>query len=217
MAARLVQIVYKEEHRKECYPFADVYFNDNLTMHYENSVITSIVPYGTSDKIAVCSWKLRQKMRWYMGRPRELTQEVMESEYEVLSFTRNSEHHDMFGAAETWHPGFMKVFGRMCEIIGVGRPMKKITTPIYQNAFSAKAEIYRDYIKTYLNPAMSVLSGELKEEAMKDSHYSKLVKDVDPDYLKAKLGVPFTPMAPFILERLFSLYVMNKKITVTPL
>ena len=147
---------------------------------------------------------------------RELTQDVIDSDYEVLSFTRNSEHHDMLGAAEVWHPGFNKIFLNMLETAGIPRPWK-VKTPIYQNAFSAKTTIYRDYINIYLIPAMSVLSSSLKDSAMSDSHYSKLVRDVAPEYLQSKLGVPWTPLAPFLLERLFSVYVQNKGIKVTQL
>jgi hypothetical protein len=38
---------------------------------------------------------------------------------------------------------------------------------------------------------------------------------VSADYLMEKIGLPYYPLCPFILERLFSVYVQNKKIKVT--
>src|SRR5690349_7525088 len=104
MASVLTQIIYKEDQRAECYPFANVYFNDKLTIFFENEVIRKVVRESTADKIGVCSWKLKQKQRWNVGKRREITQEVLESDYDVLSFTKNTHHHQMLAASENWHP-----------------------------------------------------------------------------------------------------------------
>lgn len=207
MASILTQIVYRDEQRKECYPFAEVYFNHGLTMFYENQVISDKVPRGTYKNLSVCSWKLRQKMRWYVGRPREITPELLDSDYEVLSFTRNSEKHDMLAAANVWHPGFITLFDQMLEAIGKKRPFGRLKYPIYQNHFSARADIYKRYVEKWLKPAMEALAGPMREGALSNSRYHKLVNDVDSIYLMMQLGIPHTPMAPFLLERLFSVFV----------
>jgi len=218
MAASLIQIIYKEEQRAECYPFANVYFNDKLTIFFENEVIAKLVPESKADKIGVCSWKLRQKQRWNVGKRREITQELIESDYDVLSFTKNTHHHQMLAASENWHPGFLQAIRAICGAVGVDVPTE-VTTPIYQNAFMATRSIYCDYMDEYLDPVMRLINTEpvAYRLATQDSRYHELAKgDAAPrEWLQEQIGMPYYPMAPFLLERLFSIFCHNKKIKVT--
>ncbi len=212
------QIIYDESQRKACYPFAQVYFNESLTIFFENSVLVVLVSDSQADKISVCSWRRKEKVRWNVIKTRELTQELLESDYEVLSFTNNSPHHRMLDAAGKWHPGFRSTLQKIMDAIGKKCP-HEVKNPIYQNAFSAPRETYMDYIKEYLSPAMYVMKNdpEINKLIMQDSNYSKLDKS-SPEKLKAlkeKIGIDYYPMAPFILERLFSVYCTNNKINVT--
>lgn len=217
MAAELTQIIYDDSQRTACYPFAKIHFNHSLTIFFENSIIVDVVSASKADKIAVCSWKLSEKMKWYIGRPRPITEELLNSEYDVLSFTKNTTHHTMLAAADKWHPGFNGTMSKILSEIGVKMP-GEVKKPIYQNHFSASREIYRDYVRTYLKPAMEVMKNvpEINKLSMVDSNYSKLDK-ASPEKLKSlkeKIGIDYYPMAPFLLERLFSIYVYNKKINV---
>lgn len=218
MAAELIQIYYDESQKAEMYPFARPYFNEKLSIFFENIPIKELVMASTADKIAVCSWRLRQKMKYYIGRPREISPELLESDFDVMSFTRNTKYHDMIAAANAHHNGFSHMMERILGEIGVPFPKVKLKAPIYQNHFCARREIYHDYVKNYLYPAMQVMTNhpEIKEMVLTDSNYSSLSKNgVKPDYLLEKIGVPYYPMAPFLLERLFSIYVQNKNINVT--
>jgi hypothetical protein len=212
------QVVYDDSQRKECYPFAKIHFNKTLTPYFENSVISELVSATKADSIAVCSWKLKQKLRWYIGKPREITQELLESDYDVMSFTKNTKAHGMLAFANTSHNGFMVAFKKVVEGIGKKCP-GEVKKPIYQNHFSAKREIYQVYVKEYLNPAMEIMKNdpEINKLVMTDSNYSTLTSK-RPEHLKEieqKLGMPFYPLAPFLLERLFSVYVQNEKINVS--
>ena len=215
--ARLVQIYYDEKQKIHCFPFADLHFNQTLTIFFESKVIHDVVLASIDEKIAVCSWKLRQKLRWYMGRPREITQELLETDYEVMSFTKNSKYHQMLQAADAWHPGFLNVLDKILAKIGVTRPWE-VKIPIYQNHFSAKREIYVDYVKNYLSPAMDCIQNdpEINALSLRDSKYSDLTHQT-AEHLKDKLGIAYYPLVPFILERLFSIYCHNKKINITHL
>jgi hypothetical protein len=212
------QIIYDDSQRKECYEFALVYHNQTLTPFFENSVISELVGTSKADKIAVCSWKLKQKLKWYIGKPQEITPELLESDYEVMSFTKNTSMHRMFAAAEANHKGFVTVFKKICDAIGV-KFTGEVKIPIYQNHFSAKREIYHDYVKEYLNPAMEIMQNdpEINKLVMADSNYSTLTSK-RPEHLKEiehKLGIGYYPLAPFLLERLFSVFVQNEKINVS--
>lgn len=214
------QIIYDESQRASCFEFAKVHFNDSLTVFFENDCIAKLVSNTQADKIAVCSWRLKQKLRWYIGKPREITQELLESDYEVMSFTKNTEMHRMFAFAESNHKGFLVAFKKVLDAIGKTCP-GEVKKPIYQNHFSAKREIYQDYVKEYLNPAMEIMKNdpEINKMVMVDSNYSKLAPK-EPDHLdklRDQIGINYYPLAPFLLERLFSIYVHNNKINVTHL
>lgn len=218
MASKLIQIYYKDEQKTACYPFSDLHFNDKLTIFFENTPISRFVMEAKEDKIGVCSWKLREKMKYNVCRPRVLTEEVINSDYDVLSFTCNTRNHRMLEAADRWHAGFRVAINKIVESIGSRCP-GDVKIPIYQNAFMAKREIYQDYVKKWLNPAMELMikDSEMNKIAMIDSRYTQLAKKeaASFEYLKNQIGVPYYPMAPFLLERLFSIYVHNNKINVT--
>jgi hypothetical protein len=220
VAGKLIQIYYAEEQKAHCFPFADLHFNERLTIFFENEPISRLVMASEDEKLAVCSWKLRQKLRWYIGKPRELTQEVLNSDYEVLSMTKNSHHHQMLASADRHHKGFKVAFQKICDHIGLKVP-GEVKIPIYQNHFSAKIEIYRDYVSNFLKPAMDFMTNdeEMNRLAMADSNYSQLSRNSasTSEYLQQQIGVPYYPLSPFLLERLFSVYVQNKKIKVTHL
>lgn len=213
----LYQIYYDESQLPKLYPFAIPYYNKGLTIFFESSVIKDIVLSTEADKIGVVSWKLKDKMRWYIGRPRELTQEILESDYEVMSFTKNTKDHHMLAAADRWHPGFLTTFDKILAKIGVSRP-GEVKIPIYQNHHCSKTEIYKDYIQKYLSPAMDCMTNdpEINALAIQDSKYSDLTHQ-SADHLFDKIGMRIYPIAPFLLERLFSIYVHNFKINVTHL
>jgi hypothetical protein len=215
MAAKLIQIYYADSQKVHLFPFAEPYFNESLTVFFESHVIVKLVSETKAEKIAVCSWKLKDKLRWYIGQRRELTQQVLETDYEVLTFTRNTKYHQMLAAANAWHPGFLDIFEKILAKIGVMRP-NEVKIPIYQNHFAARTEIYKDYVQNYLVPAMDCIQNdpEINELAMRDSKYSDLTNQ-SADHLQSKLGINYYPLVPFLLERLFSIYVHNKRISVT--
>ncbi len=216
--AKLIQVYYLHEQRAHCYPFADLYCNEGLTIFFENELIKRFVSRETADKIGVCSWKLRDKFKFYIGRPRELTEEVINTDYNVLSFTRNTERHRMLDAADRWHKGFRPAIEKIVQSIGQKCP-GEVKVPIYQNAFMAKTEIYQDYVKNWLSPAMDVMLNDLEINKLVtvDSGYTNLAKKdaADSERLQKLIGMPYYPLAPFLLERLFSIYVQNNKIPVT--
>lgn len=216
--ARLVQIYYDDFQKTSCFPFADLYFNKSLTVFFENSIIKDLVLASEDEKIAVCSWKLKEKLRWRIGSRTELTEDALNSDYDVLSFTKNTKHHQMLSNANLHHPGFRETMTKICAAIGVKMP-HEVKNPIYQNHFSAKTDIYKDYVNRFLSPAMDTITNdkEINAMAMRDSRYSELDRATKEklDNLESKIGLRYFPMAPFLLERLFSIYCHLNKIKVT--
>jgi hypothetical protein len=226
-----VQCIYKQEQQAECYPFARIYFNHKLTHFFENTMIAAEVLSSDANKISVCSWKLRQKMKWYIGKHRPIADEIelpdgtkqvfmgeaLKTDYDVLSFTRNTQYHQMLAAADKWHPGFRGIMKKILEAIGQKMP-SEIKNAIYQNHFAARADIYKAYVNDWLVPAMNIMDKdpEISKLCWQDSKYSNLAKKdaATPEYLQEKIGVPYYPLHPFLLERLFSIFCHNNKIKV---
>lgn len=208
----LYQIYYKDEHLAKLYPFAIPYFNDSLTIFFENRPIQRIVQAFQGDKLAVCSWKLSQKARLI----HPITYEALTKDYQVLSLTRNSSRHQMLALANQWHPGFLKTIDLLWGKIGYKRP-PEAKSPIYQNHFSAKTEIYKDYVTNFLSPAMDLVEKdeELHELMIQPSNYGRLSKQADRKSVKDKLGMSDYPLCPFIFERCPSLWFTMKGIRVT--
>lgn len=203
MSFQLFQIYYAEKQATEIYPFATSYFNKGLTIFFENEVIARLVPTAEAEKVSVCSWKLAQKSR----RIHPITPEALDSDYEVLSFTRNGRDHKMLAMAATWHPDFMPAIKLLWQKLGLKMP-GEAKNPIYQNHYAAKTEIYRRYVSEFLSPAMEMITTdeELNTLMMKPSNYGNLNRGSDIKSVKAKLGLNEYPLCPFVLERCPALF-----------
>jgi hypothetical protein len=207
------QICYGPGQECHLYPFAKAYKNTHLTEFFENEVILKVVPESTADKIGVCSWQLRDKLRFYIPPRREFTEDVLQEDYDVLLLTRNTHHHQMLAAADRWHPSFLRIFFAICDQIGLPRPTTEVKHPVYFNHFVAAREIYQEYVATALAPAMAVMTEdpEISKLCWQDSGYTKL-KGTTPQPVADKWG--YYPMHPFILERLFSVFINDRKFNI---
>ena len=208
----LHQIYYKEEQKSKLYPFAIPYFNDDLTIFFENVPIRDIVRASNADKIAVCSWKLSQKVRII----HPVTEARLNSDYEVLAFTRNSRRHTMIAMAKQWHPQFIPAIDLLWAKLGYKRP-PEAKKPIYQNHFAAKKEVYKDYVESFLAPAIDLIEKdeELNAKMTEHSGYARLSRQSDGKRVQEKLGMTDYPLCPFVLERCPSLWFQMKGVNVT--
>lgn len=206
------QILFKEEQRAKLYPFATPYFNTTLTPFFENAIIQELVMQSTADKIAVCSWALKDKRTGVIPPKRELTAEVLEEDFDVMSFTKNTGSHEMLGALDAWHAGCSEILRKIWSKLGLPMPLKP-KFPIYQNAFCARTEIYQEYVTKFLSPAMFLMENDadIRELCYQDAKYTRTIlgKDVDMVRIKELLGLDFYPLHAFLLERCFSLWIDN--------
>ena len=112
---------------------------------------------------------------------------------------------------EIVHPGFREGFNITCDYLGL-----KVQEPkcvVYSNFWLAKSEIYKEYVKTILEPAIEFLEREENRWfAWKDSQYGKNGGLKQPD-LKNYTGLDYYPLVTFIIERLPSIWIDNKGLT----
>lgn len=211
----LHQIYYKEEQKSKLFPFAIPYYNEGLTIFFENDPIVKLVRATKADKIGVTSWKLADKMRLRVGMRGTLTREVMESEFQVLSLTKNSSRHQMLSMANIWHPYFLKAFNLLWDTLGYKAP-GEVKYPIYQNHHVSRTDIYQRYVEEFLSPAMDLVisNEELHGMMMQPSNYGKLSRNADLKSVKQKLGLSEYPLCPFVLERCYSCWLTIHRIPV---
>ena len=212
----LYQIYYDESHLEKIFPFAIPYYNEGLTIFFENEPIQKLVLSTKADKIGVTSWKLQEKMRKRVGLRQPLTQQALESDYSVLSFTRNSQRHGMLAMANTWHPHFLTTIKLLWGKLGYKMP-GEAKQPVYQNHWTGLSSIYKKYVNEFLSPAMELTlkDEELFSKMTQPSGYGRLQRGCDLKSVKEKLGMDDYPLAPFILERCPSLFFDIHRIKVT--
>jgi hypothetical protein len=207
----LYQLFYKDEQKEKLLPFAIPYKTEGLTIFFENDWISKLVSASTADKVGVCSWKLKEKLRSRVGLRVPLSLEVLNSDYDILSLTKNSKKHTMLAHLYHWHPSSKQAMELLWSKLGF-KLCGEVKNPIYQNHYVAKREIYQDYITNFLNPAMELIKTdeELNNLMMSESNYGKLNREADIRSVKAKLGINYYPLAPFILERCPSCFFQLK-------
>jgi hypothetical protein len=209
----IYQIFYDEKQRSKLLSYSIPYFNPGLTIFFENDCIVKLVKDCTSEKVGVVSWKLVDKMRKHHI---EGLMTKKDSDYQVLSLTRNSSRHSMLAMANAWHPHFKSTIELLWNKLGYKMP-GEAKHPIYQNAYIAKTDIYKRYVNEFLSPAIDLIETdkELREKMIQPSGYGKLNRHADMRSVKAKLGMDDYPLCTFILERCPSLFMTMHRIPVT--
>jgi len=206
------QIYYKDEHLKHLYPFAIPYRNEGLTIFFENEPITKLVMESKADKVSVCSWRLHQKTRNIFP----VTKAALESNYEVMAFRIVSKKHTMIAAMGQWHKDAVVALDLLWNKLGYKRP-GEARHPIYMNHYAARTDIYQDYVKNFLIPAMELITKdeELNEIMLRPSGYGKLSKGSDLKSVQSKLGLSDYPLCPFVMERCPSLWYEMKGVKIS--
>lgn len=201
------QIYYKDSQLPSLFPFAIPYKNDRLTPYFENDVILKVVPECKSDLIAVCShalaWKRSDNLR---TANRQLTiDNILNADFDIARLIQRSPNHKMLHMAAQWHKNWAPCIAVLKKKFAIPR---EVDFPIYENHFIARREIYHEYID-FLKSVIEVIE-ENKEVFMLPSGYIKYKKKEIQQHVKSELGLDDYPMIPFILERMFSIFIHNK-------
>jgi len=212
MAADLefYQIYYKDDQLPELYDFAIPYFNKDLTLYFENTPICDIVPKSTAERICVASWRLAQKRGNLIRAKKQINREDLIDDYDVAILTPRSPTHRPLYMAYRWHGiPFLKAINELKKFIKVPDELKY---GIYENHFIARGDIYKDYVTNCLIPAIDFMSS--RPVFFTDSGYAKRKPQEEVTAYKKLTGRNDWPMSPFVLERLFSIWIHYKNLKV---
>lgn len=221
MTLSFIQIYFKVEQREHLYDFAIPYFNPVLNEFFENQIIADLVPKLDTDLISICSWRLRQK-RGEAYTPQlvnfqELTKErILNSDFDVAVLTPRSPNSQPLQKAHNWHgsawDNAYEEIKPFLSSIGVRLPgyEQDLEVSIYENHFIAKKSIYQDYVNNILKPCMDFCKD--KPVFYVDGNYQakKRRNMAEVEEYRAKTGRNDWPIMPFILERIFSLWIADK-------
>jgi len=215
-----IQILYDESHREKLYPFARPYYSCGLTPYFENAIIAGIVPTLNADYISVCSWRLKQKrgdtivQLGGMGKDELSIAKIQAAmPFDVAILTPQSRSHKPLFMARNWHgKAWVDAYDAFKPFLSqFGKVPDELTHTIYENHFIARADIYKEYVETCLKPAMEFMKD--KPVFFADAGYINRKRDKDLEHaqkLLASWGRTDYPLTPFILERLFSIWIQGK-------
>lgn len=213
------QIIYKLEQKGHCYPFAKVWLNARCTEYFENSVICELVPRSTADFISVCSWRLKEKRQqgWtpVILKNEELTLErIEENDFDIAILTPFDSAHNTMLMSSSWHgKAWDDAISALRSFIEI--PTELIGNAIYQNHFIARREIYQQYVSECLAPAISFMEGKAVFRTASGYREKKTrggkLKDQELERLLQGFGLSDYPIGVFVLERLFRIWIDNKK------
>lgn len=233
MSLDFYQIYFEDEQRKQCYDFTTHYRNEKITDFFENSIISDLVPKSSAEYISVCSWRLRKKRLdgWspiilkFDNNGDDLSMEkILKEDFDVAVLTPRSGTHKMLHLAAHWHGGPKHNYvweNAMSELKKFIKIPDEVNTAIYENHFIARKELYHEYVHTTLNPVMAFMRGNPVFYA--EAGYAEKKERDKPDGPKAveryrkETGRNDWPIAPFVLERLFSIFINDKKLKIVNL
>lgn len=212
MTLSFTQIYFQDGQKDKIYPFAQAYKNTELTDFFENQIIADIVPIIDEDLISICSWRLHEKRQ---SRLRLLDkslseQKILSADFDVAILTPYSDTHRPLEMGAKWHgQPFVDGIAELRKFF----PFRgdEIKHAIYENHFIARRDIYQDYVQNCLKPVMEFMKGN--PVFSQDGGYSRRKTQEEVAAVVAKLGHAWT-IAPFILERLFSIWIDRKNFKV---
>ena len=170
------------------------------------------------ERAALCAAKRGDMFRL---QDKSLTVEkILSAEFDIAVLTPRSPSHQPLHMASHWHgPAWnnaFDVFKRFLKSdLGIKVP-QELSSAIYENHFIAKREIYHDYVKNCLTPAIDFIdkSGTV---FLEDAGYAKRKTAAYRKAYTEATGRKDWPISTFILERLFSIYCEGKVFKIIPL
>lgn len=219
MAAKTLdfyQIYFEDSQLEKLYDFAIPYKNETVTPYFENSVIAELVPKSNADLISVCSWRLRDKRADRIMQLKDLTlsrEKIVNADFDVAILTPFSPSHKPLFMAEQWHGRPWKdAISKLREFIKIPA---ELTTAVYENHFIATKEIYHEYVHSVLLPCIGFMSLHPVFDA--DANYAQRKTAAERQRYKQHTGRNDWPIAPFVLERLFSIWINKKQLKIIKL
>lgn len=214
---KIHQIYYLDEQKLHLLQGAIPYFNEKLTVYFENEPIRKLGLKQNEDYFGVFSWKFKDKRKLTLHEIKSLMEKF--PNYDLYTFFKDVSNKNIFKLGNVWHPLLMECLEYIVKRMQLDDKLLREGTRcnILQNHFIMKGNLYKRYVKELLEPVMEMMDEpHFKNILYKDSGYLKLVKNRKDKILPQlnKIGLDYYPMHPFVLEMLPSLFMnINKDLT----
>ncbi len=226
------QVCFEDDQQKHFYEFATPYYSEFVTPYFENSVIAKVRLQSQADLIGVASWRLKEKrnslpvhrvLKSTVGTELSL-EKILNAKFDVAILTPMMPGHRMLSTGQqlfgnTWSESFKHLSTFLAGALSMKIP-DEISFPIYGNHFIATREVYRRYVTECLIPTLEFMEEE-KAMFLRNSGYVKSKSNAEGltilKLYREKSGRDDWPIAPFLLERLFSLWIEPQNLQIVNL
>lgn len=132
------------------------------------------------------------------------------SQYDVIGLTSHPPHF-VCRFAEYYHPNFCRILQMVLDEIEYDVDiMEKNTRIVYFNYFVAKPQVIEQFVYELLSPFIHACYKNERLQEIVFRKHSNYVKEL-PENLREMYGIDFYPYAPFLAERLITLFLHKHK------
>ena len=178
---------------------------EQKSWRFEYNVLLSHIDKvdGTKMWTGFFSWRFPQKTHLFKNKVIKILEE--NQKYDCINFSKPLKM-PYLKFTEMVHPGFLDIFKIICKELNL--PVKEPNNVIYSNFFVLKTPLYKEYIKTIIEPAIYLMENKYWDMVNKDANYNSLSKEE----LKNLTGLDYYNFVTFICERLIGQWIDKKKI-----
>ena len=202
----IYQITYNEAGEKRCMKGAKVIKNQTLHPSFENAIIAITAPTINDKHFGIFSHKFKLKhpaKKYTVDNIMEEAEKV-----DVLSFFgKHKQKNQVNFLSQNMKFDFNPILEKLLKGTGYLIP-DETKFVVYGNTFVAKKDIYHDYVKTMLQPAL-INSRMVMDDLWRESNYKGSNLAIGELNTKYKKRLTKYPLWPFIFECLFSIYLSN--------
>jgi len=178
---------------------------EQLSYLFEYNPMLKLIPQSNKDYVGIFSHKFGAKT----GLARNRVNKIIESESlnntDIISFCLQIPEYLKW--TEKAHPGFLWRFSKLCKELGL--TLKEPKNVVYSNFFVAKKEVYLEYTELLKKAIMC-----LTDESYKAFDSANYKSGLSSEELFEKTGLTHYTWHTFLLERLLSVWIDNKKLKV---
>lgn len=163
--------------------------------------------------LGILSWRFPEKTGLSKKALYTLLRANKYQDYDVINLTPSYKDLDpknigYYKWTEKIHPTWLEKFTKLCGFLGLSTEEPDQSRIIFSNMVVAKKEIYQKFVTDIVAEAIMILENEMKEEAFENSKY---INKLGEEKLEELTGLPYYTFHTFLLERLWSAYLMTNK------
>lgn len=222
---KLFQIYYEDSHLENIIPGYIPYKNVKTDIYLESSAAARCYTDQMQDDgwFGAFSWKVSKKFNSDLSYKNILKICESHEDYDIICPAPSSYNVNDKGSGVTAalrpprviQKDVWETIDMIMYKLGKFKKTEKVflTRPgpmVYTNTYVMKTTKYRDFLNTYLRPAiaLTLTDNEISHNINKKTNYPFRV----PKNLQQSTGYTYWPQIPFVFERLINIYIYREKL-----